>query len=194
MSVDILGTSWDQCPSMVQYSFTSTETRRLVRTVTSTLTQLLNYDEASYLLSRDLWYILEHAELLPCTCPTPSWIRNLKQDVVFVWQLSCSRCQKCMLSGIICGFPWHYREADISCCGSSKQIRSRKSRRIALCAFSLHHRVHGPGSVWRQHGGGTSSSSQLHGTPDAVHSFEKNKYGLMLSWRRAWTALSYFNT
>ena len=34
MSVDILGTSWDQCESMVQYEyiFTSTETRRLVRT------------------------------------------------------------------------------------------------------------------------------------------------------------------
>ena len=32
MSVDILGTSWDQCRSMVQYSVTSTETRRLVRT------------------------------------------------------------------------------------------------------------------------------------------------------------------
>ena len=32
MSVDILGTSWDQCVSMVQYCFTSTETRRLVRT------------------------------------------------------------------------------------------------------------------------------------------------------------------
>ena len=32
MSVDILGTSWDQCRSMVQYSFTSMETRRLVRT------------------------------------------------------------------------------------------------------------------------------------------------------------------
>ena len=32
MSVDILGTSCDQCRSMVQYCFTSTETRRLVRT------------------------------------------------------------------------------------------------------------------------------------------------------------------
>ena len=40
MSVDILGTSWDQCRSMVQYSFMSTETRRLLRTATSTLTQL----------------------------------------------------------------------------------------------------------------------------------------------------------
>ena len=32
MSVDILGTSCDECRSTVQYSFTSTETRRLVRT------------------------------------------------------------------------------------------------------------------------------------------------------------------
>ena len=32
VSVDILGTSWDQCVSMVQYCFTSTETIRLVRT------------------------------------------------------------------------------------------------------------------------------------------------------------------
>ena len=31
MSVDILGTSCDQCPSMVQYCFMSTETRRLIR-------------------------------------------------------------------------------------------------------------------------------------------------------------------
>ena len=32
MSVDILGTSWDECVSMVQYCFTSTETIRFVRT------------------------------------------------------------------------------------------------------------------------------------------------------------------
>ena len=32
MSVDILGTSWDQCRSTVQEIFTSAETRRLVRT------------------------------------------------------------------------------------------------------------------------------------------------------------------
>ena len=50
MSVDLLGTNWDQCRSMVQYSFTSTETRRLVRTDSpgrppqSTLTQLLNHE------------------------------------------------------------------------------------------------------------------------------------------------------
>ena len=46
MSVDILGTSWDHCRSIVQYSFTSTETRRLVRTDSPgrppRLTQLLN--------------------------------------------------------------------------------------------------------------------------------------------------------
>ena len=32
MSFDILGTSWDQCVSMVHYCFTSTQTIRLVRT------------------------------------------------------------------------------------------------------------------------------------------------------------------
>ena len=32
MSVDILGTSWDQCRSMVQCCFTSVVTKRLVRT------------------------------------------------------------------------------------------------------------------------------------------------------------------
>ena len=32
MSADILGTSWDQCVSMVQCCFTSTETIRLIRT------------------------------------------------------------------------------------------------------------------------------------------------------------------
>ena len=45
----ILGTSWDQCRSMVQHCFASTETVRLVRTESPgrpprlTLTQLLNY-------------------------------------------------------------------------------------------------------------------------------------------------------
>ena len=45
--VDILGTNYDQCVSMVQYCFTSTETIRFIRdeeprTATSTLTQLLS--------------------------------------------------------------------------------------------------------------------------------------------------------
>ena len=53
MSGDILGTSWDQCVSMVQYCFTSTETIRLVETekpraATSTFTQLLNSDERQF--------------------------------------------------------------------------------------------------------------------------------------------------
>ena len=47
--VDIFGTNCDQCVSMVQCCFTSTETVRLIRTgeprtATSTLTQLLNSD------------------------------------------------------------------------------------------------------------------------------------------------------
>ena len=40
--VDILGTNCDQCVSMVQCDFTSTETIRLLRTATSTFTQLLS--------------------------------------------------------------------------------------------------------------------------------------------------------
>ena len=40
MSVDIYPTNCDQCQSMVQCCFTPTETIRLIRTVTSTLTQL----------------------------------------------------------------------------------------------------------------------------------------------------------
>ena len=47
MSVDILGTNWDQCQSMVQYSFLSTETIRLIRMDSPgqppRLTQLPNY-------------------------------------------------------------------------------------------------------------------------------------------------------
>ena len=54
MSADILGTSWDQCRSMVQYNFTSTETRRLVRTDSPgrppRLSQLLNYDYVFFFL------------------------------------------------------------------------------------------------------------------------------------------------
>ena len=37
VSVDILGTSWDQCVSMVRYCFTSTETIKLFRTFTQFL-------------------------------------------------------------------------------------------------------------------------------------------------------------
>ena len=44
----MLGTSWDQCVSMVQYCFTSTETIRLFRTATSTFTQLPNSDRVTF--------------------------------------------------------------------------------------------------------------------------------------------------
>ena len=40
MSVDILGTSWNQCRSMVQYSFTSTETGRPPRLSHSSWTMM----------------------------------------------------------------------------------------------------------------------------------------------------------
>ena len=40
--VDILETNCDQCVCVVQCCFTSTDTIRLIRTATSTFTQLLN--------------------------------------------------------------------------------------------------------------------------------------------------------
>ena len=64
MSVDILGTSWDQCRSMVQHSFTSTETRRFVTTDSPgrptrlSLAQLLNYDSCVHLDMSYLYRIM----------------------------------------------------------------------------------------------------------------------------------------
>ena len=54
MSADVLGTNCDQCLSMVQCCFTSTETVRLIRsgnprTATSIFTQLLNSDPLPHL-------------------------------------------------------------------------------------------------------------------------------------------------
>ena len=43
MSIDIVGTNFDQCLSMVQCCFTSTETVRLIRT--EIFTQLLNSEK-----------------------------------------------------------------------------------------------------------------------------------------------------
>ena len=58
MSADILGTSWDQCRIMVQYSFTSTETRRLVRTDSPGLPPRLSH--SSWTMSKfwpaDAWF------------------------------------------------------------------------------------------------------------------------------------------
>ena len=60
MSVDILGTSWDQCVSMVQYCFTSTETIKLVRTDSPgrpprLSTQLLNSERQAHLIRSFVW-------------------------------------------------------------------------------------------------------------------------------------------
>ena len=58
--VDILGTSCDQCRSMVQYSFTSTETRRLVRTDSSGRPPGLSHSSGTMrmiVLPMDLIYI-----------------------------------------------------------------------------------------------------------------------------------------
>ena len=57
MSLDILGTSWDQCRSMVQYSFTSTETRRLVRTGSPGWPPRLSH--SSWTMSTRRWFYVD---------------------------------------------------------------------------------------------------------------------------------------
>ena len=55
MSADILGTSWDQCRSSVQYIFMSTETRRLIRT--DSPGQPLRLSHSSWTMARrGIWY------------------------------------------------------------------------------------------------------------------------------------------
>ena len=73
MSVDILGTSWDQCRSMVQYSFTSTETRRLVRMDSPGQQPWLSHSSWTMLYCvcvRENWF--------KCFCLGSSWERERK--------------------------------------------------------------------------------------------------------------------
>ena len=57
MSVDILGTSWDQCRSMVHYSFTSTETRMLVRTDSPGRPPRLSHSSWTMIFSTQLFFL-----------------------------------------------------------------------------------------------------------------------------------------
>ena len=70
MSVDLFGTSWDQRRSMVQYSFTSTETRRLVRTDTPGRPPRLSHSS---------WIMMTRRFLLIC-CFTSTEARWLIRD------------------------------------------------------------------------------------------------------------------
>ena len=58
MSADILGTSCDQCRSMIQYSFTSTETRRLVRTDSPGRPPRLSHSSGTMVCGKDYKYIV----------------------------------------------------------------------------------------------------------------------------------------
>ena len=64
MSVDILGTSWDQCRSMVQYNFTSTETRRLVRTDSPGRPPWLSH--SSWTMACTYYWLLLYSAILRC--------------------------------------------------------------------------------------------------------------------------------
>ena len=77
MSIDILGTSWDQCRSMVQYIFTSTETRRLVRTDSPGRPPRLSNSSWNYvgpLVLCRLLYIWRPSAEPPCMLRLLSWI------------------------------------------------------------------------------------------------------------------------
>ena len=88
--VDILGTNCDQCLSMVQCCFTSTETVRLIRTgeprtATSTLTLLLNSDRDQLLPALCLSQFYHHCVIQTCTssayviqtCTSPMHFKRL---------------------------------------------------------------------------------------------------------------------
>ena len=76
-----LGTSWDQCRGTVQYSFTSTETRRLVRADSPgrpprlSPSQLLNYDTHTmrymYLYTLGVKRVHTHTAAPPPSPPPP---------------------------------------------------------------------------------------------------------------------------
>ena len=66
MSIDILGKSWDQCRSMVQYSFTSTETRRLVRTDSPGRPLRLSHSSWTMSMERKLVCVLNFFQFNSC--------------------------------------------------------------------------------------------------------------------------------
>ena len=98
MSADILGASWDQCRSMVQYSFTSTETRRLFRTDSPRRPPWLSHSSWTMMCESDLNLIKERKKKkVRCqkwdSNPRPhSWTRTLmprygKDYYPWVWRL-----------------------------------------------------------------------------------------------------------
>ena len=86
MSVDLLGTSWDQCRSMVQYSFTSTETRRLVRTDSSGRPPRLSHSSwtmitwayviPSFILSRRISLIISPSRFMDVFLSTRMMVKS----------------------------------------------------------------------------------------------------------------------
>ena len=83
MSADILGTSWDQCRSMVQYSFTSTETRRLVRTDSPGRPPRLSYSSWTMKASE-----VGHKQFIVCAHRDhlePNWSQLLRKVMHVLW-------------------------------------------------------------------------------------------------------------
>ena len=107
MSVDILGTSWDQCRSVDQYSFTSTEARRLVRTDSPGLPPRLSRSSWTmivcllviehFIVQRNATFYL-YCILYSCPLPNIQWYCmftyrhvSLPQTWMPVYSVSCCR-------------------------------------------------------------------------------------------------------
>ena len=102
MWVDILGTSWDQYMSMVQYCFTSTETIRLVRTESPGRPPQLSHnswtmDFMCVFLTKTYWHLLHFLQVsenadclffyllfLRLFPMSPNWFMNMVAPIIGV--------------------------------------------------------------------------------------------------------------
>ena len=91
MSVDILGTNCDQCRSMVQCCFTSTETVRLIRTESSGRPPRLSHSSWTLRVGVvvDRFYSLQNVGAWPWT---RSSINASETHLMFTTSESCGRC------------------------------------------------------------------------------------------------------
>ena len=147
MSADILGTSCHQCRSMVQYSFTSTETRRLVRTDSPGRPPWLSHS------SWTVWQISSRRSL--CTRPekSPSFLCTLPSRLSDIPQMLIALKQfQCRSDGPFGSILLTVKSvSSISKCGTPTSWVIKTTRRIVLlniqtfsrCTFSVTRRSYG---------------------------------------------------
>ena len=146
MSVDILGTSCDQCRSMVQYSFTSTETRRFVRVRTAQNGHLDSHT------APELWVLFCDVSVFNASCVSllvsrssvavmesmwPSWAVRHNEPSGFrgrYWTVLRHWSQLVPNNYV----NWHLRLLRITSSSSAGTARAR----YRVCISNEHHRGH----------------------------------------------------